>query len=231
MSQPEIPHNRSPLNLTTDELLGTTRAVRRRLDVTRPVPREVLLECTRLAQQAPSGRNRQRWDFVFVTDHDRRRALADLWRRGLTSPAAPQSHQGPSRHDFTAEAGWHAIADSLRHLVDILDQVPVLLVPCIRVGSRAELDDPATQAGTWGSVLPAVWSFMLAARSRGLGTVWTTPHLNYEREAATLLGLPYETTVQCALIPVAWTIGTDFKPARRVPVTEVVHWNHWQSAQ
>lgn len=123
----------------------------------------------------------------------------------------------------TARVGrWHA-----SHLVEIIDQVPVLLVPCIQVGSRAELGDPATQAGTWGSALPAVWSFMLAARSRGLGAVWTTPHLNYEREAAELLGLPHETTVQCALIPVAWTIGTDFTPGRRVPVTEVVHWDHW----
>ncbi|MCF6469436.1 nitroreductase family protein [Nonomuraea sp. MG754425] len=225
MSRPE-PHV-PPLDLTPDELLSTTRAVRRRLDVTRPVPREVLLDCTRLAQQAPTGRNRQRWDFVFVTDPDRRRALAELWRRGLTEPAAPRSHDGPSRHDFTAGSGWPAIAGSLNHLVEILDQVPVLMVPCIRVGSRAELDDPATQAGTWGSVLPAVWSFMLAARSRGLGTVWTTPHLNVERQTAALLGLPYETTVQCGLIPVAWTIGTEFKPARRVPVTEVVHWDRW----
>ncbi|MEU4234018.1 nitroreductase family protein [Nonomuraea sp. NPDC026600] len=143
--------------------------------------------------------------------------MADLWRRGLASPAAPQPHDGPSRHDYTAEAGWHTIADSLHHLVDILDQVPVLLVPCIQVGSRAELDDPATQAGTWGSVLPAVWSFMLAARSRGLGTVWTTPHLNHERQAATLLGLPYETTVQCALIPIAWTIGTQSSPPTASP--------------
>lgn len=223
MSQPEI-HR---LDLTPDELLTTTRAVRRRLDVTRPVPREVLLDCARLAQQAPSGRNRQRWDFVFVTDPEQRRDLAALWRKGMARPAAPQFHGGPSRHDYTEGSGWPAIADSLRHLVDIIDQVPVLLVPCIQVGARAELGDPATQAGIWGSALPAVWSFMLAARSRGLGTVWTTPHLNYEREAAELLGLPYETTVQCALIPVAWTIGTDFKPARRVPVAEVVHWERW----
>jgi nitroreductase len=112
-------------------------------------------------------------------------------------------------------------------LTDNLERVPVLMVPCVQVGSRAELSDPVVQAGTWGSVLPAVWSFMLAAREHGLGSVWTTPHLHYEREAAEILGVPYHSVVQCALIPLAHTVGTDFRPGHRVAPEEVVHWDHW----
>ncbi len=213
------------LDLRADEVLSTTRAVRRRLDLERPVARELLAQCTALAQQAPSGRNRQRWDFVFVTDPARRRDIAQLWRLGLTHPTGPDD-TGPSREDHGAP-GWRAIADSLGHLVDVIDRVPVLMVPCLRIGDRRELDDPVLRAGAFGSVLPATWSFMLAARNRGLGTVWTTPHLSYEREAAEVLGLPYAQVLQTALIPVAHTVGTDFRPARRVPAAEVMHWDAW----
>ncbi len=213
------------LDLGADEVLSTTRAVRRRLDLARPVERELLEQCTALAQQAPSGRNRQRWDFVFVTDAGRRGELARLWRLGLTHPTGPDD-TGPSREDPSAP-GWRAIAGSLGHLVDVIDRVPVLMVPCLRIGDRRELDDPVLRAGAFGSVLPAAWSFMLAARNRGLGTVWTTPHLHYEREAAEVLGLPHDRVLQTALIPVAHTVGTDFRPGRRVPAAEVMHWDAW----
>ena len=86
---------------------------------------------------------------------------------------------------------------------------------------------PANQAGYWGSILPAVWSFMLAARSRGLGTAWTSMHLVYEREAAALLGIPYERCAQAGLIPVAYTKGTDFRPASRGALDGIVHWDTW----
>jgi nitroreductase len=214
------------LGLSAREVLTTTRAVRRRLDLERVVDRADLVECTRIAQQAPSGRNRQRWDFLFVTDAVRRAELARLWRLGLTHPVGLNHDSAPSREDFSGP-GWQAIANSLTHLVDNLERVPVLLVPCVRVGSRAELSDPVIQAGTWGSVLPAVWSFMLAAREHGLGSVWTTPHLHYEREAAEILGVPFDSVVQCALIPLAHTVGTDFKPGRRVDAEDVVHWDSW----
>jgi nitroreductase len=214
------------LGLSAREVLTTTRAVRRRLDLDRAVDKAALVECTRIAQQAPSGRNRQRWDFLFVTDAARRAELARLWRLGLTHPVGLNHDSAPSREDF-AGAGWRAIASSLTHLFDNLERVPVLLVPCVRVGSRAELSDPVIQAGTWGSVLPAVWSFMLAAREHGLGSVWTTPHLHYEREAAEILGVPFQSVVQCALIPLAHTVGTDFKPGRRVAPEDVVHWEYW----
>ena len=77
------------------------------------------------------------------------------------------------------------------------------------------------------SIVPATWSFMLAARARGLGTCWTTFHLAHEREAAELLGIPYEAATQAALIPVAYTKGTDFKPGPRKPLGEVIHWDRW----
>ena len=205
--------------------MTTTRGVRRRLDLTRPVDRQLLVDCTRVAQQAPSGRNRQRWDFLFVTDPERRVALADLWRLGLTHPTGDDD-TAPSRQEFDG-AEWQAIAGSVEHLVEHLHEVPVLLVPCVRIGTRAELANPVVQAGTWGSVLPAVWSFMLAARDRSLGTVWTTQHLHYERRAADLLGIPYDSVMQCALIPVAHFLGQDFKPGHRVQTAQMVHWEQW----
>ncbi|MFC9862049.1 MULTISPECIES: nitroreductase family protein [unclassified Streptomyces] len=213
-----------PLDLTADEVLTTTRAVRKRLDLTRPVERKLIEECLELATQAPTGRNRQRWDFVFVTDPAKRAALADLYRLGLARPRQRVVRDGVNRGDL---ARGHRIMDSAQHLFEHLHEVPVLLVPCIRVQGRHEIDSHVGQANTWGSILPAVWQFMLAARSRGLGTAWTTPHLHYEREAAELLGVPYETVLQTALIPVAHTIGTDFRPGPRVDADEIAHWDSW----
>ncbi|MFD7895530.1 MULTISPECIES: nitroreductase family protein [unclassified Streptomyces] len=216
----------SRLDLSVDELLTTTRAVRKRLDLTRPVEREVIEECLTLATQAPTGRNRQHWDFVFVTDPDRRAALADLYRMGLVRPRQPLLGGADAINRGDAE-GWDRIADSAQHLFEHLHEVPVLLVPCVRVTDRRELEYPVRLANIYGSILPAVWQFMLAARSRGLGTAWTTPHLHYEREAAKLLDIPYDTVIQTALIPLAYTIGTDFRPGLRVPADEVAHWDRW----
>ncbi|MFJ8844631.1 nitroreductase family protein [Streptomyces cyaneofuscatus] len=213
-----------PLDLTADEVLTTTRAVRRRLDLDRPVERALIEECLRLATQAPTGRNRQRWDFVLVTDPAKRAALADLYRLGLARPRQQVVRDGVDRGD---PGRGRRIAESAQYLFDHLHEVPVLLVPCIRVQGRHENASHVGQANTWGSVLPAVWQFMLAARSRGLGTAWTTPHLHYEREAAELLSIPYETVLQAALIPVAHTIGTDFRPGPRTDVDEIAHWDGW----
>jgi nitroreductase len=215
----------SRLDLSVDELLTTTRAVRRRLDLGRAVEREVIDECVTLAMQAPTGRNRQHFDFVFVTDPARRAALAELYRLGLTEPRQPAA--AGEQIDRGDAEGWQRIARSARHLFEHLPEVPVLFVPCVRVADRSELRYPVRRANVYGSILPAVWQFMLAARSYGLGTVWTTPHLHYEREAADLLGIPYDNVVQTALIPVAYTVGTDFRPGARVPAAEVSHWDHW----
>ena len=209
------------LPLTPDELLSTTRAVRKRLDLERPVEREVLEECIRLAQQAPSGVNKQDWHFVVVTDPAKRAALGGLYRRfGVKYLGAGQ----PSPDDPRA-AEKARMRSSAQYLVDVIQDVPVHVVPCVE--RRVEGQPLMAQASIWGSILPAVWSFMLAARSRGLGTCWTTFHLAYEEEAAAILGIPHETVMQTALIPVAYTKGTDFQPGPRLPLEDAVHWDTW----
>ena len=207
------------LELTPDELLSTTRAVRKRLDLERPVERDVLEECLRLAQQAPTGSYAQNWHFIAVTDPDLKAGLADLWRQGgekyLARVGTPEEIPGMIGR----------VLGGVFHLRDHLHEVPVHVIPCIE--GRTDASGPFGQAGTWGSIIPAAWSFCLAARSRGLGTCWTTFHLAYEREAAELLGIPYEDVMQAALIPVAYTLGTDFKPAVRAPLDSMVHWDRW----
>lgn len=212
------------LNLTTDELLTTTRAVRRRLDLDRPVERDVLEECLHLATQAPTGRNRQRWAFMVVTDPEKRAALADLYRKGLMAPTEVVPEDGIDWRDDPAQI--QRGHDSGHHLFRTLHRVPVLLIPCVHI-VRGDRPGPVDLANSFGSILPATWSFMLAARERGLGTVWTTPHLQYEREAADLLDIPYDTVLQTALIPVAYTIGTSFRPAARTDLDNVAHWDTW----
>jgi nitroreductase len=210
-----------PLDVT-DKLLSTTRAVRKRLDLTRPVPRDLIEECIKVACQAPAGGNVQRWRWLVVDDPAKKAALADLYRRGYEPYMAAQREavQQVGRTD----AG--RIMDSSDHLTNVLADVPVHVIPCAlglpdRNGSQGNL------AGWYGSLLPAVWSFMLAARSRGLGTAWTTLHLGFETEAAELLDIP-ATVSQLALIPLAFYTGDDFKPGARRPVEEVTYFNGWK---
>ncbi|MBD0339066.1 MAG: nitroreductase family protein [Thermoleophilia bacterium] len=205
------------LELTPDQLLSTTRAVRRRLDLTRPVERGLLEECLRLAQQAPTAGFAQNWHFVVVEDAELRAGLGELWRR---SGERYLEHRPPAGNPLAER-----IVASVRHLLDHIHEVPVHLIPCVE--GRTDGMEGWQQASRWGSVIPAAWSFMLAARARGLGTAWTTFHLAYEREAAELLGIPHDEVMQAALIPVAHTIGTDFKPGRRRPLETIVHWDRW----
>jgi len=204
------------LELTPDELLSTTRAVRKRLDLTRPVEREVLEECLGLAQQAPTASYSQNWHFVVVTDAGKRAALGELWR----SVAYPYLERGGPRHGQGARIG-----DAVVHLAEHIHEVPVHVIPCVE--GRMEGKSNALVASRFGSIVPAAWSFMLAARSRGLGSVWTTFHLMREQEAAEILGIPYDGVTQVALIPVAYTLGTDFKPGLRKPLETMVHWDTW----
>lgn len=214
------------LPLSSDELLATTRAVRRRLDFSRPVEREVLVECLRLAQQAPSGSNRQTWHFVLVSEPERRAALAELYRRAWLSFRTPSPNLvGLEGAEARRAAVRARVADSSTYLAEHMQEAPVLVVPCIE--RRGPNPPPAALAGMYGSILPAVWSFMLAARARGLGTCLTTLHIYHEEEAASLLGIPFETVHQVGLIPVAYTRGTDFKPAPREPLEAMVHWEGW----
>jgi nitroreductase len=208
-----------PPDLTPDELLATTRSVRRRLDLTRPVEREVLEECLRLAQQAPTAGYAQNWHFVVVTEPERRAALGELWR-GAARPYVQRRAAAAAADDRVAR-----ISDAVRYLADHIHQVPVHVIPCVE--GRTDHAPVVAQASRWGSIIPAAWSFMLAARARGLGTVWTTFHLRHEREAAELLGIPFGEVMQAALIPVAYTVGTDFRPAARAPLDTMVHWDRW----
>lgn len=209
-----------PMDTTvTDHLLSTTRAIRKRMDLDRPVEREVLLECLALAMQAPTGGNRQGWRWVVVTDPDKRRALAEVYRRrsGILEKSLLACEK---RGD---EQGARVYRSAL-YLNEILDRVPVHVIPCIE--GRVDGATNAAAAGHYGSILPAVWSFMLALRSRGLGSVWTTLHLFDEAETAQLLGIP-ENFTQVALIPVGYITGDELKPAKRPPAEQFTYWDAW----
>jgi len=202
----------------TDALLSTTRAVRKRLDLDRPVPREVIMECLELAVQAPTGSNSQGWRWVVVDDADTRLALAELYRKGAMDYLAAAGQQ-----ESDAQTG--RVRDSALWLAENLEKVPVHLIPCVQ-GRLVPGMHPGFVSGLYGSIFPAVWSFQLALRARGLGSTITTLHLACEQEAAELLGIP-DDVMQVALLPVAYTRGTDFKPAKRPPVAGITHWNRW----
>ncbi|HEV2309175.1 MAG TPA: nitroreductase family protein [Acidimicrobiia bacterium] len=209
----------------SDQLLTTTRAVRRRLDLDRPVQPSLIDECLRVALQAPNGGNQQGWHFVVVTDPETRASVADVFRRGAVAYAQrADKPPPPTRREEERDARRRVMA-SAAYLFEHLHEVPVLVIPCLegRVDARPLVD----QATAYGSILPAVWSFMLAARARGLGTSWTTAHLMLEEEMAALLGIPYPEVTQVALVPVAHTLGDTFRPAPRRPLEEVAHWQRW----
>ena len=211
-----------PFDLTqTDHLLTTTRAVRKRLDLTRPVPIELISECVRIGCQAPAGGNVQTWRWLIVDDPALKTGLASLYRRAYEPYMAAQ-REAVERLG-RSDAG--AIMESSDHLAEVLADVPALVIPCML--GRPDASMQGSLAGWYGSILPAVWNFMLAARSRGLGTAWTTLHLAYEAEARELLGIP-DTVSQVALIPVAYHTGDDFKPGSRLPVEKVTYRNGWR---
>lgn len=213
------------LNLSADEVLSTTRAVRKRLDFDRPVEREIVEECLELAIQAPTGSNTQGWQWIFVTDPAKKKALADIYARNF-AVYRQLGAANPMPTDDPRVAQQARVLSSADFLTENFHRVPVMMIPCI----SGKLDRlPAfAAASTWGSLLPAVWSFMLAARERGLGTAWTTIHLmnGGDAEAAELLGIPDDVT-QAGLFPIAYTVGTDFKPAKRLPLEPIMHWDQW----
>lgn len=207
---------------SVDHVLTTTRSVRKRLDFDRPVGREVIEECLEIALQAPSGSNSQGWHFVIVTDEEKRKAISELYRKNFEAyKNAPQREyaEGDPR-----KAKQARVRESAIYLAENMHRAPVHIIPCI--SGRPEGLPASAQAGLWGSILPATWSLMLALRSRGLGTAWTTLHLPTEKEAAQILGIPDHIT-QAALLPVAYFTGEDFKPASRLPLDKVTHWDGW----
>lgn len=211
------------LDLTFDEVLTTTRAVRKRLDVTRPVPRAVIEECLELALQAPNGSNRNDWRWIIVDDPALIAKLADEYKAAmgvLSSGAMPSPRYltgNTPREDKLLESAYA--------LVEKLDKMPAILIPLMP--GRCEGKGVVEQASMWGSIVQAVWSFMLALRSRGLGSIWATVTSRREREIAELLGIPYEEYTQVGFFPVAYTIGTDFRRAYRKPVSEVLTYNRF----
>lgn len=214
------------LDLTAQELLETTRSVRLRLDFDRPVSREMLTECVRTALQAPSGSNRWQLQFIIVTDPDQKMALADVYRAGYDKYRVSPAYIGA--HDKVTEernASQQRTALSADYLAENMHRAPALVVAC-GLG-RAEQGPPIAKTTLLGSVLPGMWSFMLAARLHGLGTSWTTVMLFEEERAAEVLGVPLDSVTMAALTPVAFTKGTDFRPAIRPEPEEVVHWDRW----
>ncbi|CAJ1507915.1 nitroreductase family protein [[Mycobacterium] burgundiense] len=211
------------LNLSVDEVLTTTRSVRKRLDFDKPVPREVIMECLELALQAPTGSNAQGWQWMFVEDPAKKKALADIYRANATPYLdLPKPERGDIR-----DQQLDAVQSSAKYLNENFEKAPVLLIPCLE--GRADGAPAGMSASFWGSLLPAVWSFMLALRSRGLGSAWTTLHLigDGEKQAADLLGIPFEQYSQGGLFPIAYTKGTEFKQAKRLPAEQLTHWDTW----
>jgi nitroreductase len=209
---------------TADHLLTTTRSVRKRLDFSKPVDLAVVGRCLEIAFQAPTGSNAQGWSFVVVTDAEKRRGLAELYRKAFELYANNPDLRPTFGDDDLRMKQLPRVVDSAMYLAEHLHEAPVLVIPCIE--ARVENAGTLAQASVYGSILPAAWSFMLALRARGLATAWTTLHIMFEQDAAKTLGLPEHVT-QTALFPVAHYTGTDFRPAKRIPSAQLVHWNSW----
>ena len=211
------------LPLTPDELLTTTRSVRKRLDLTRDVPIDLVRECLEVALQAPSGSNRQGWHWMVITDENSRLMIGNYYRQAVASYLKSSGSAATLfADDQERNAVQRRVGDSVAYLGEHMGEVPVLVIPCV----RAPRLSAGSQAGLWGSLLPAAWSYMLAARARGLGTAWTTLHLRHETEISELLGIPTDIR-QGALIPTAYYTGDTFRPAPRQPLDDVLHINSW----
>lgn len=207
-----------------DALLSTTRAVRKRLDFERPVEKSVIKDCIDLSQQAPTGSNKQGWRWIVVTDAEKRQALAELYRKGADAYLGEAKRLAEER----GAAQDARVFDSAMYLAEHFQDAPVHVIPCIEAGHIAADAPRRAWIGLGGSIFPAIWSFQLALRARGLGSCLTTLHLGHEAEAATLLGIP-DNMVQIALLPVAYTKGMDFKPAKRPPADDIIHWEGWDA--
>jgi nitroreductase len=210
--------------VATDKLLTTTRSVRKRLDLTREVEPQVIQDCIDIAMQAPTGTNAQNWAFVVITDPAKKKFIADAYRNGGEMMAG-SGYPPPLEPGDPREHVMPKVMESAGYLGEILEQVPVFVIACVR-GRVESVPMVIAQASTYGSILPAAWSFMLALRSRGLGTAWTTIHLFQEQAISELLGIPADWT-QTVLFPVAYYTGDDFKPAHRLPSDTMTHWDSW----
>ena len=214
----------SLLELGLDELLSTTRAVRKRLDFTKPVPDDLIRECVAMALQAPSGGNVISMRFVVIRDPATVAAVAGVYAQCWEIYTTLPTFAG-ARKDLSEErqAQQNRVVDSATYLAEHMGKAPALVIGCLKT-ERAEGVPLSQAAGALGNVLPAMWNFMLAARARGLGTAWTTIHLMMEQAVAEILDLDYDNLQQVCLTPVAYTQGTDFKPAGRPDPDKVIDW-------
>ena len=216
------------LPLDPDALLSTTRAVRKRLDFSRPVPDHLLRECVDLAMQSPSGSNNMTMQFVVVRDEATRKAIGDVYRQcySIYTQLDGVYIRSIDKGGEAENAQQARSADSADYLGEHMGEAPALVIACTAAG-RVDNTPAMIATSLLGNVMPAMWSFMLAARARGLGTCWTTVHLFMEQQVAEILGIPFESVQQVCLSPVAYTVGTDFKPANRPPADSIIHWDRW----
>ncbi|MFN3255767.1 MAG: nitroreductase family protein [Ilumatobacter sp.] len=216
------------LDLTNEQLLTTTRAVRKRLDFDRPVDDDLIRECVRVAMQSPSGSNAMTMQFVVVTDAEKRAAVGEVYRQCYEMYKGMDGVYAGSIKKETAEeqAQQDRVATSADYLGEHMGKAPALILACSSAG-RVDGVPGMMAASMMANVLPAMWSFMLAARSHGLGTAWTTVHMMMEQQVAEILDIPFDEVQQACLSPLAYTIGTDFKPAMRPDPESIIHWNGW----
>lgn len=213
------------LPLAPDELLTTTRSVRKRLDLDRPVPLDLVRESLEVALQAPTGSNAQGWHWMVVTDPELRAGIGEHYAKAFdayrNSPV--YASRAGTGHTQERQAVQERVTSSAEYLAEVMGRVPVHVIACIAAGEELP---QGNQAGLWGSLLPAAWSFQIAARARGLGSAWTTLHLRYEKEVAELLGIPPHVR-QGVLLPTAYYTGETFRPAPREPLDRVLHLDRW----
>lgn len=205
----------------TDRLMMTTKQVRRRLNLDKRVPTDIVLDCIDVASRAPIGGNMQVNRWLLIDDADTKSALAALYRRTGTDYLENGRKQVEAAGSDPTSV---KVVESSIYLLDHLHQVPLMIIP-VRMGRPGT--EVFEQATFWGSVTPGVWSLQMALRSRGIGSAWTTLHLYHEKEANALLGIPDDFT-QVALLPVAYFLGDDFAPSKRRPAQDVTYLNQWK---
>ena len=204
-----------------DYILETTRSVRKRLDLTRPVERATVERCLEIAIQAPTGSNRQGWKWLIVTDADKKAQIGEYYKRSWYQYAGVATRALPGNEPTDQ---MKRVISSARYLADHMHEAPMMIFPCVQ--GRAADASPAANAGLYGSIIPAAWSLMLALRARGIGSAWTTLHLSYEAECNKILGIPDDVTT-AALLPAAYFTGETFQKADRVPASDLTYWESW----
>lgn len=211
---------------TVEKILTTTRSVRKRLDLTRDVPLDLVEECLELALQAPTGSNSQQWKFMIVKDPEKRKQIAEFYAKSFRIYSKVSAATAPKLppQDPRSERMMKVVSSAV-YLADNLAKVPLFIISCLE--GRVEKEGVLEQASFYGSSLPAVWSLMMALRARGVGSAWTTLHLRYEKEVGKLLGIP-PTVTQTCLLPVAYFKGDDFRPAKRLPASKLTYLDRWE---